>query len=250
MDRTTSPPVLYYWPSLQGRGELIRLILAEAGVAYIDQTRLSDAQSGGAAALMRLMREGIDGVFPLAPPVLVLEGRVLSQTANICLFLGERFGLCPPELRYEANQLMLALLDLLDEIHNTHHPLGKSLYFEDQRDAAIRASGLFVTHRIPKYFTHFERVLEHNDGEHLIGDAVSYVDIVLFQLLTGLRYAFPAAIAHYAPQFPRLDALHARIQARPNIAAYLSSDARIPFNTHGIFRHYPELNLTPTTSAA
>jgi glutathione S-transferase len=44
------------------------------------------------------------------------------------------------------------------------------------------------------------------------------------------------------PRHPRAIALHDRVAARPRIAAYLGSKRRIPFNQHGIFRHYPELD--------
>ena len=33
---------LYYWPSIQGRGEFIRLTLEEAGADYVDVARKSD----------------------------------------------------------------------------------------------------------------------------------------------------------------------------------------------------------------
>ena len=36
---------LYYWPGIQGRGEFIRLLLEEAGAAYIDVG--NDEEAGG-----------------------------------------------------------------------------------------------------------------------------------------------------------------------------------------------------------
>jgi glutathione S-transferase len=61
-------------------------------------------------------------------------------------------------------------------------------------------------------------------------------------MIAGLRYAFPRAMTRLEPKHPRLVALHDRVASRPRIAAYLASDRRIPFNQHGIFRHYPELD--------
>jgi glutathione S-transferase len=52
-------------------------------------------------------------------------------------------------------------------------------------------------------------------------------------------------MAGLEPNYPRVVALHDRIGARPRIAAYVASDRRIPFNQHGIFRHYPELDSGP-----
>ena len=66
-------------------------------------------------------------------------------------------------------------------------------------------------------------MLERNPqgDRHLVGRRVSYSDLSLFQLVAGLRYAFPRAMARLEPHFPRVVALHDRIAARPRIAAYL-----------------------------
>jgi glutathione S-transferase len=68
----------------------------------------------------------------------------------------------------------------------------------------------------------------------------SYVDLSLFQIMEGLEYAFPKAMSKQ--KVPLLRDLQKRVAERPNIAAYLASERRIPFNTTGIFRHYPELD--------
>ena len=65
---------------------------------------------------------------------------------------------------------------------------------------------------------------------------------MLFQMIAGLRYAFPRAMERLQPKHPRLAALHDRVASRPRLAAYLASPRRIAFNQHGIFRHYPELD--------
>jgi len=49
-------------------------------------------------------------------------------------------------------------------------------------------------------------------------------------------------MARLEPKYPQTAAVHDSVAARPRIAAYLASDRRIPFNEHGIFRHYPELD--------
>jgi glutathione S-transferase len=64
----------------------------------------------------------------------------------------------------------------------------------------------------------------------------------MFQIVAGLNYAFPKSTALQARKFRRVFALHARIQERERIAAYLASDRRIAFNNDGIFRHYPALD--------
>ena len=67
-------------------------------------------------------------------------------------------------------------------------------------------------------------------------------DLSLFQIIEGMRYAFPWASARLEPDYSGIVALHAKVAARPGIAAYVTSGERIPFNEDGIFRHYPELD--------
>lgn len=236
--RGVTPYELYYWPTIPGRGEFVRLVLEEAGAPYVDVARLPAEQGGGEDAIVRLLEDG-GGVPPFAAPFLRHDGVVLAQTANICLYLARRHALVTPEREPHANQLQLTVADVVAEAHDTHHPLAASLYYEDQRPAARRRARAFVDERIPRFLGYFERVIARGGGVHLLGD-FCYADLAVFQLVEGLRYAFPRAVARVAT--PRLDALCAAVRARPRIAAYLASDRRIPFNQEGIFRHYPELD--------
>jgi len=233
---------LYYWPGIQGRGEFVRLALEEAGAGYDDVAR----RSGGMTAMQRLMNGAAGAHPPFAPPFLKDGDVLIAQTANILLYLGRRLGLAPRDEagRLWAHQLQLTIADIVDEAHDAHHPIASSLYYEDQKREARRRAADFIANRIPKYLGYFERVLEHNPqgDRHLIRRHVSYCDLSLFQLVAGLRYAFPRAMTQLEPSFARVNALHDRIAARPRIAAYLKSARRIAFNEHGIFRHYPELD--------
>jgi glutathione S-transferase len=232
---------LYYWPGIQGRGEFIRLPLEEAGADYVDVAR----RPGGTAAMMRLMESRAVRRPPLAPPFLKAGRQVIAQTANILHYLGPRLGLAPraePD-RLWAHQLQLTIVDLLDEVHDTHHPIASSLYYEDQKPAAKRRAADFIRNRLPRYLGYFEDVLARNrPGRHMIGGRLGYVDLSVFQIVEGLRYAFPRAMARREFRYPLLVALHDRVAARPRIAAYLASERRIPFNESGIFRRYPELD--------
>ncbi|HEY3910714.1 MAG TPA: glutathione S-transferase [Stellaceae bacterium] len=236
------PYQLYYWSAIQGRGEFVRLALEEAGADYVDVAR----QPGGDAEMMRLLENEEAAHPPFAPPFLKAEALLIGQTANILLYLGAHHGLAPAaeEGRLWAHQLQLTIADLVDEAHDTHHPIASSLYYEDQRQEALARAGDFRRSRMPKYLGYFERVLARNTsrGGHLVGARLSYPELSLFQIVAGLRYAFPRAMAALAPQFPRVAAVHDAVAARPRIAAYLASDRRIPFNEHGIFRHYSELD--------
>jgi glutathione S-transferase len=233
---------LYYWSGIQGRGEFVRLALEEAGAEYTDVAR----QPGGENAMMRLLRGEGAGFLPFAPPFLKAGDLVIAQTANILFYLGARHGLAPPDEadRLSTHQLQLTIADFVDEVHDTHHPIASSLYYEDQRQEALARTADFLKSRAPKYLGYFERVLERNPAgpAHLMGAELTYPDLSLFQIVAGLRYAFPRATARLQREHPRVVTLHDSVAARPRIAAYLASERRILFNEHGIFRHYPELD--------
>jgi len=232
---------LYYWDGIQGRGEYVRLALEAAGADYVDVAR----RKGGEAKMMRLMQSGTTPSF--APPYLKAGKLIIGQTANILLYLGTRQGLAPKTEagRLWTHQLQLTVADFVVEIHDTHHPVGSGLYYEDQKPEAKRRSEDFVEHRAPKYLGYFERVLKANragKGKHLVGARTTYADLSLFQIVTGLRYAFPKSMARLEKKLPRVVATHDAVATLPRIQAYLDSPRRIPFNEMGIFRHYPELD--------
>lgn len=236
---------LYYWPMLQGRGEFVRLVMEEAGVAYRDVARLSEQDGGGLESIMAFYRGDAGGHPAYAPPILKMGDLVLAQMPNLCMWLGERHGLAPAGegVMYHANQVQLTIADVVAEVHETHHPLGSMLRYEDQIEPAKRRARLFCEQRLGKWLSYFERALAHNGGKVLSGDDVSFVDLSMFQLLSGLEYAYPNAFDRVRDDIPGLLALRAAVAVRPKIKAYLASERRLPFNEHGIFRHYPELDL-------
>jgi len=233
---------LYYQPAIQGRGEFIRLALEEAGADYVDVARDPDF---GRPGVMKFMEDPSLEHPPFAPPFLKAGRLLISQTANILQFLAPRHNLVPKNeaARIWANQLQLTIADWLYETGQTHHPIANALYYEEQTAEAKKRAGHFKANRIPKFLGYFERILTRNAkaADFLLGKRVSYVDLSLFQMIEGLRYAFPRTMAKLEPQHPRILALHDRVIARPRIAAYLSSARRLPFNQQGIFRHYQEL---------
>jgi glutathione S-transferase len=235
---------LYYWDGIQGRGEFVRLALEEAGASYSDVTR---EPFKGTGAMMKIMKSETEPHVPFAPPFLKDGDVIVSHVANILFFLGPRLGLAPKDetMRYVANGLQLTITDFVAEVHDTHHPIATSLYYEDQKEEAKARSHEFIKERIPKYLGYSERVLRQNPkgDQHIIGNALSYVDLSLFQIIEGLNYAFPKAIKGYERKYPALAALHEMVDRRPNIAAYLKSERRLAFNEDGIFRHYPELDV-------
>ncbi|MCH9689013.1 MAG: glutathione S-transferase [Deltaproteobacteria bacterium] len=242
---------LYYWPGLPGRGEFVRLVLEQAGVDYDDVARRPEARGGGVPAMLSRLREG-PGLRPLAPPIIEHGTRTLAQMPNICAWLAARHGLVADDedVRAEALQLQLTIADLVTEAHDTHHPLGKGAYYEQQQEAAIANAQQFVDARMPKFLRYFEAVVQANDaggGHHLVGDRLSYVDLSMNHVLHGLTYAFGRALSVYEPQLPGLMALRDHVDALPRLVAYRASSRCIAFNEDGIFRAYPPLNLLPSS---
>jgi glutathione S-transferase len=223
---------LYYWPSIQGRGEFIRLALEDADTDYVDVAR----RPKGMQAMMRMIESRVVKKRPFAPPFLRAGELVIAQTALILHWLAPRLGLAPRSeaARLWLHQQQLTITDWLVEVHDTHHPIGSGLYYEDQKSEALRRAADFRDNRLPKFMDYFERAERARN--------VTYVELSLFQMIEGLRYAFPRTMEALEPKYPDLIALHERVAARPRLAKYLRSKRRIAFNAQGIFRHYPELD--------
>ena len=231
---------LYYWPEIQGRGEFVRLALEDAGAAYDDVAR----KAGGMDRMMAMMEGRRDKRPPFAPPFVKAGRLVIAQTAEILFWLGPRLKLSP---RAEADrlwlhQLQLTVADFVKEAHDTHHPLGGEFYYEDARPEAKRFSENFLENRAPKYLGYFDTVVRKSGGPYALGRKVTYMDLSLFHLIEGLRYAFPDAMRGIERTVPRVVEVHDRVAERANIRKYLASPRRIAFNESGVFRHYPELD--------
>lgn len=237
---------LHYWPTIQGRGEFVRLALEAAGADYLDVARSPLGEGGGEAALVRRLNDPANPRAAFAPPFLVDGEVVVGQTAAILLYLGPRLGLAGQGERdgLWAHQLQLTIADAVNEAHDTHHPISTAAYYEDQRDAALLRAAAFRAQRIPKFLGWFEQVLQRNPAgdRHLVGDGRSYADLSLFQLVAGLHYALPKATARALAATPAVERLHASVAREPAVQAYLQSPRRIAFNEDGIFRRYAELD--------
>ena len=231
---------LYYWPGIQGRGEFVRLALEDADATYDDVAR----GKAGMDRMLAMMNGARDKHPPFAPPFLQAGKRVIAQTANILFFLGPRLKLAPRDEAGQLwlHQLQLTVTDFVKEVHDTHHPIAGGLYYEDQKAEAKKYAHYFLKDRVPKYLGYFETVLTKSGGPYALGRRFSYLDLSLFQLIEGLRYAFPKAMARIERKVPRVVAVHDRVAARPRIKAYCKSPRRLAFNEHGIFRHYPDLD--------
>lgn len=237
---------LYYWPGIQGRGEYVRLALEQGGAKYVDIALKDEQRGGGVPAIMKYLEGPRVSRPPFAPPFLKAGKQIIGQTANILLFLGGTLKLAPRDEagRLWVHQLQLTVADFVAEGHDVHHPIGVSLYYEDQKREAKRRAEDFRAHRIPKFFGYFETVLTRNRvaGPWLVGRQVTYADLSLAQAVGGIKYAFPKAAAKALRKHPRLAKLHDAVFELPRIRAYAESDRRLDFNDDDLFRHYPELD--------
>jgi len=238
---------LHYWPTIQGRGEFVRLALEAAGAPYIDVARVEGKAGQGVPAMLRYMEDETEVHPPFAPPFLKDGAVLVGQTAAILHYLGPTLKLVArsEQARAWTQQIQLTICDMVTEAHDTHHPVSTGLYYEDQKPEALRRAHAFCRERMPKFLQWFEAIVARNTGgpRYLVGGKLSYADLSLFQLIEGLRYAFPKAAQQVLAKTPLIVDLHDRVAALPRVAAYLRSERRIAFNEEGIFRRYPELDL-------
>ena len=241
---------LHYWPTIQGRGEFVRLALEAAGAPYVDVARGDEAAGQGMPAMEHYLEDPSVARPPFACPFLVDGRRVIGQSAAILLYLGPRLGLVGKSETDQlwTHQIQLTIADAVTEAHDMHHPIGSGLYYEEQKAEADRRAKDFRKARLPKFMAWFEAVLSRNPRNqgrampHLVGARLSYADLSLFQWVEGLRYALPKASRKALDKAPLVRALHAGVAQDKRLAAYLASDRRVPFSEDDLFRRYPELD--------
>jgi glutathione S-transferase len=236
----------FYWPEIQGRGEFVRLALEDAGADYIDVARGLESEGRGVPAMLALMRGEGTSHIPFAPPFLRDGDVIVSHTAAILLYLGGRIGLAPTDEdgRLWTHQIQLTIADIVKGVYDAHHPIDEDKWFHEQKDEAVARAAVFRRDRMPKFLGSFERILEANlaGADHLVGGSATYADLALFQLVEGLRFAFPVAAERELAKLPRVTALHKAMAERPRLKAYLACERRVSFKETGIFRRYPELD--------
>ncbi|PWN54081.1 hypothetical protein IE53DRAFT_383382 [Violaceomyces palustris] len=257
---------LHYWPSIPGRGEYIRLAFEAAGQPFEENNKVE-------SLVDHIMTDTVVGHPPhFAPPLLEIRrkesGRepsggasaerfYLSQTPAILAYLAPKLGLTglpadevqgtEGDLKLaQLNQLTLTALDLSNEAHDTHHPVAVGAYYEEQKDEALRRAEDFRKNRVPKFLRYFETVIRSNgrgDGKRLIGPSLSVADLVLFQVLDGLSFAYPRLMASLERKgdYGGVFGLKRHVGGWDKVKGYVESGRRRKFS-NGLYRHYPELD--------
>ncbi|CEI62785.1 hypothetical protein FVEN_g640 [Fusarium venenatum] len=244
-----APYELIYWPGIPGRGEFIRLVFEEAGVPYSDVAQ--DTEKGFEAIKKLTATDNIgDDLNPpaLAPPALRHGDLLISQTTNVLLYVAPKLGLAPKEGNglYHLNQIALTIMDgLVNELHDTHHPIAISQYYDEQKEEAKKRSSYFIKERLPKYFKYMQRLLDaktSGEGPWLYGDSLTYADLVLFQAIDGTKFAFPKSVEKLekSGDYEGVFKVYEAVKERPNISKYLESNRHHAYS-EGIYRYYPEL---------
>jgi glutathione S-transferase len=253
---------ILYHPGIPGRGEFIRLCFEATGVPYTDLAA-SDPEGGYKTVQEICMNpsslSSADANPPVfSPPALRIPGAgkdgkplIISQTPNILIYLGGRLGLVPEDDeagKYHVYQLALTALDLNNEVHDTHHPLAVGKYYEEQKEAALEKARDVRENRLPKFFSYFERNLKFNEahgggkGRFLVGDRLTFADLVVWQVLDGCLFAFPREMEVRKKEFSGLfGGFYEGVRRESGMGEYLGSERRLPYS-EGVFRHYPELD--------
>ncbi len=219
-------------------------------VPYRDVARCSEDDGGGIQSITRIFK-GLRATQPIyAPPIIHDTERDiwLSQLPVILMYLAEKYGMfrdMPTEQKWRIQQRLLTALDIMVEAHDTHHPVSKSLYFEDQIAEAKIAAGHFLSERLPNYLKYFEVVLKDSASDFLASSTTSVADIAWIHTHHGLRFAFPKAMATLDQRYPMLSDLTTRVSENAHLQTYMQSGERLAFNAHGLFRAYPELDHEP-----
>ena len=116
----------------------------------------------------------------------------------------------------------------------------------EQKEEALKKATDFRETRIPKFLSYFERTLQGNKsqgkGRYLVGDKLTYADTTLWQIIDGLKFAFPKEMEARSKDYPIIfETFYPGLKGEKWLKDYLESGKRKPYSM-GVFRHYPELD--------
>ncbi|KAI8607510.1 hypothetical protein BC830DRAFT_1158634, partial [Chytriomyces sp. MP71] len=200
---STDLPVLTYFdlPNL-GRGEVVRLFLADAGIAYKDVRIPLDAT--WATKKQEIIASGENPYGGL--PILELDGKKYTQHIPILRFLSRKLG------KYGGStEDDVYLLDAVSD-----------LYVDWRASWVTTLGGDKAAHleKVPKYYHAIhDHLVKRGPGPFMLGAEASYVDFAIYQILHNDGNLQASDIAS---KFPRLHQLARAVEARPAAAAYLN----------------------------
>ena len=195
-----------------GRAEEIRLMLAACGVpwkdaVYGDESGAKFITTEG--QMRKIMAAGVLAMDQL--PLLEIDGLHLVQQAATLRYLARRHNM------YGSSNAEAAQIDILSDSINDWAPITSLIQAKDPGHA--------------KYLNRFTRALKSNhEGEFLVGQNLSFVDIQLFQALEQLAVSKAVELK---VKWPELDAYRKRVREIGPIAAYLASGRQSEFPGKG-----------------
>jgi len=203
---------LTYFP-IRGRAECSRLMMAQAGLVY-DDCRLTREQWGKMKA-----------TTPWGQlPTLTIDGKTFAQSNSIERYIARLGGLGG------ANAWEFAQVDAITQSVKDAAPAFVSAVspFENKtEEEKVPKLEAYFKGDFIKWATQFNKaLLANNEGKGwFVGNKVSYADISLFNLYSGVQKANPDAFR----DFPALAGWLGRVAALPRIAAWLKARPVTPF---------------------
>ena len=203
-----SKPTLFYWPA-RGRAEQIRLVLAEAGVEWEQPSFTITDATARDEYFADCRCKG--GNLTTNVPMLYIDGRYLTQSTAVLKYAARKFGLYPADaaLAYDVDNLIAAADDLRSANYKPMPMMGGGAKEKETYLAAL-----------PKHLDNFARLL--GEREWFAPSGFSVADLTIYDTLDVAERQVPGTLAKY----PTLKAFHARVEARPNVAAWLASEMR------------------------
>lgn len=168
--KTESVDATLYYFAGRGRADQIRWILAATGVTF-DQKIVSSRDYFVKLAEYQLPFRQL--------PMLQIDGQDLAQSQAICRYLARRANIAG------TNSVEEVKIDMLAEAVNDLIPLAMSVPFirkksPEELDSHIRLARV----KWQKLAARLEAILRKNGGVYLVGESLSYADVLVGHLTT------------------------------------------------------------------